>query len=264
MKENMNKKRLTTRVLSYDQLQNCEKLIMYEILQKYIDSYSKEQFLKNLKEKDKIIIAKDKKHVIQCFTTIKFLKVIVDGIVYRGFFTGDTVVEHGYYKRHNLVGATIYTILKERFRYFRTPFYHFMVTNSHRSYLMIARHYKHYFPRYDYEPNEAEKSILNKFAETREGAIYNPNSQILKFIDSKERLNSAMIKIKEENKNKPELRYFLNKNPRYFEGDFLCCLCEMKFSNYKLITIFKIIKNIFMRNFGKLFYNKYIPSNTNE
>lgn len=206
---------------------------MFVLFHSYYDHTNEEQFRSDLKNKQSVIVLRDHEDRLRGFSTAVTTEYLFEGKPVRAFYSGDTVVDHRYWGQQTLWAAWLRLTGSIKQTVPDTPLYWFLVVNGHRSYRCLRAFFDVFYPAHDREQPPREKRLMNLFARTRFGDAYDAERGVISFATSHERLNSAWAEIPEKDRRKPDVRFFLERNAGYTNGDMLVCLTEFASENLK-------------------------------
>jgi hypothetical protein len=142
------------------------------------------------------------------------------------------VLLHEQYRGRNLIQRIGFsTFLETRLRYPFRPIYWFFDTFSYKSYLLLPRNFRDFWPRFDRETPEWEHALINQLAAQTYGADWRPTQGIVAR-SGRKRLRPETAPLERTNTGIRELEFFAKANPGHAEGDMLVCLCPLTAANW--------------------------------
>ncbi|MBN1695103.1 hypothetical protein JW879_06870 [candidate division WOR-3 bacterium] len=228
----MKDKKITGRIIDIKELSGDYKKQMYSLFTRYFVVEEK-TFFSDLNEKEKIILlfANGTKK-IKGFSTLKTMRVTVDGTKIKAVFSGDTIVDSSYRNELDLMkhfGRYIYNNMEKGVK-----FYWFLISMGFRTYRFLPLIFEDYYPRYDRETPVFEKKIIDVLAYEKFGKAYNKEKGVI-IPRNKNFLKVKHATIPLNRLTNPHIKYFLRSNPGYTKGDELACITEIKKENFKPI-----------------------------
>lgn len=146
-------------------------------------------------------------------------------------YSGDTVVDQAHWGQQVLAFACV-----ERMGYYshasELPVYWFLVVKGHRTYRYLSVYCKSFYPHWSIDRSDL-KPLADELAEAKFGSVYNKQTGVVEFNPSQGHLNPAMACPNEHHLEKPEVRFFVERNPGYVAGHELVCLSELHERNLK-------------------------------
>jgi hypothetical protein len=136
------------------------------------------------------------------------------------------------YRGHNLIqrlGMRVY--LKTWLRYPFRSVYWFFDTFSYKSYLLLPRNFREFWPRLERKTPERERALMDQLAVEAYGEAWRPQFGTVAR-SGKKRLRPDAAPLNRNVPLTPELRFFSTANPGHAEGDMLVCLCPLTLSNW--------------------------------
>ena len=136
------------------------------------------------------------------------------------------------YRGHNLIQKLgLRVFLQARLRYPLRPIYWFFDTFSYKSYLLLSRNMRDYWPRHDQPTPERERALMAHLAERMYGEDWRPAQGIVARSGRKQ-LRPETAPLLADAPNAPDLEFFARTNPGHAEGDMLVCLCPLSAANW--------------------------------
>lgn len=123
------------------------------------------------------------------------------------------------------------TFLATRLRFPLRPIYWFFDTFSYKSYLLLPRNFRRFWPRHDEPTPEPHTALIDQLATHLYGPAWRPSRGIA-VRSGQKRLRAATAPLALTADSSPDLRYFAAANPGHAEGDMLVCLCPLTFGNW--------------------------------
>jgi len=127
------------------------------------------------------------------------------------------------------LGARVF--LATRIKYPTRPIYWFYDTFSYKSYLLMPRNFRVYWPRHDIPMPEPVAALMNQLATARYGAAWqSERGVVLRSGQKRMRYTAAPLVLGPG--SDPALEFFARANPGHPDGDMLVCLCPLTLSNW--------------------------------
>ena len=206
---------------------------MYGLFADYYDSTSEASFHRDLEEKDHAILLRDRAGELKGFSTLKVLAQSFNGVIRRAIFSGDTVIHHKYWGEQALAFEWIRFAGQIKAKQPDTPLYWFLIVKGHRTYRYLPAFSRCYYPAWSNPTPPEMKAWMDRLASSRFGDHYDPATGLLRFPRSRGHLRASWAEISEEDQRRPEVRYFLERNPGYVHGHELVCLTELHENNLR-------------------------------
>ncbi|MGH8639919.1 MAG: hypothetical protein ACREUZ_22570, partial [Burkholderiales bacterium] len=142
------------------------------------------------------------------------------------------VVLHEQHRGHNLIQRLgLRVFLQTRLRHpFRRIFW-FFDTFSYKSYLLMARNFRHFWPRRGRETPRWELRLMDQLA----NEIYGKDWQSARGIvrrSGRKRLRPGTAPVDGAPATDADFEFYTRCNPGHAEGDMLVCLCPLTLSNW--------------------------------
>lgn len=197
---------------------------MWSLFETSYAGAKREAFERDLSEKHHVIVLKDVKGELQGFSTLLRLEVEGACVV----FSGDTIVAPGFWGQTALQRAFIWYLMAQRHAKPGRPVYWFLITKGYRTYLLISRYFPNHWPRHDAPLPPREGALLDVLCRRKFGDAWDPAAGVLRYAGKGDavRLAAELADVPVRLHDDPDVRFFLQANPRWAEGDELCCLAR--------------------------------------
>jgi hypothetical protein len=243
------KKKTLAQVVAVDQLTSVQTERMYAVFSKYYFHHTREQFLKDLAEKDHVILLLDSQlKTIQGFSTILRVPLEKYGVRGVGFYSGDTVLEKDYWGSGTLGIAFLMHLWQEKIKSPFQPVYWFLISKGYKTYLLMANNFRHCYPRVEESTPAPLKKLMDDFYSDRFKADYSAGEGVIHFQDETCCLKEDVASVTQELLKNPRIAFFAEKNPNWNRGHELCCLAEM--------TVWMPLKYFVKKKLLRLFFKK--------
>jgi len=209
---------------------------MLDLMWMHYDNVQHEKFSYDLAQKKGAILLRDDNGVIQGFTTY-----LIDSLRYESediclLFSGDTIVNEICWGQKELVklfGMLMRRVLADHGG--GKKIYWSLISKGYRTYLYLPLYFKQYYPHYEYVL-ERERGITSQYMAHRYGQQYDPNSNIIRHHPPADKLKAQLCQVPHNKQTNPHVRYFIQQNPAYWNGDELACLAEVGYHNMTSIA----------------------------
>ncbi len=225
--------RLKAEVVPKRQLQDDLSRLMYDLYAHYYDATSWDIFLTDLSNKDYVILLWDEQQQIQGFSTLAVLKFEFEGQLSRAIFSGDTIINHLYWGEQTLPLAWCRLAGQIKAEAFELPLYWFLIVKGCRTYRYLSVFGKTFYPNWRYPTPPRYQALMDYLAYKKFGDNYDPESGLIRFPTSQGHLREEWAEIKSGTAKKPDVCYFLERNPEYYKGQELVCLMELSEDNMR-------------------------------
>lgn len=209
------------------------KASMYALFARYYESTSEESFLADLRDKDHVVLLADRAGQLQGFSTLAVMRQENDEGARRAIFSGDTIINHEQWGEQALAFAWIRFAGHLKAQQPQIPLDWFLIVKGHRTYRYLPAFSHHYYPACSHPTPPETKVRMDRLARMRFGEHYDPASGLLRFPRSRGQLRANWATVPEEDRRRPEVRFFLERNPEYMRGHELVCLTELHEDNLK-------------------------------
>jgi hypothetical protein len=157
-------------------------------------------------------------------------------------YFGQTYVLDDYRGRQLLPWTGLLFVLKCRLRYPLLPIYMWYDAISYKSYMILARHVKEFFPRRGVSTPAVVREIIDQV-----GARYYPGQYDRttgRVIKPSNRLKEHVARLSPVDLEEPDIAYYVTRNPGHAKGDGLLCVLPGSLAN-----VFHFASKVFRRSF---------------
>jgi len=235
--------KLTGKVISVHDLSRSERDRMYALMSENYEDVKKEVFEKDLSEKNDVILLRDNQsQQIQGFSTLMILEELVRGATTRALFSGDTIIDREYWGDTQLEhhwGRYAFSLIDKNPE---VPLFWFLMSKGYKTYKFLPVFFNEFYPRYDQPTPAYEQEVLDTFARKKFPLNYDSKTGLVLFEGKKDKLKQGVADIDERRMKDPHIKYFLERNPHWQQGDELCCIMPLRKDNFNRMAI-RIIGN---------------------
>ena len=206
---------------------------LFRLFRNFYNEVDFDQFSSDFREKDGVFIMWSDDSLPVGFSTFRVDEFELPSGTIRTIFSGDTIIDRDHWGNQILAFSWIREagVIKGRTPF--TPLYWFLIVKGHRTYRYLPVFSKCYYPCPDLATPTDIKKIMDHLATTHFGECYDPGTGIIRFPESKGHLKPTYAAIPKNHMEIPEVRFFLEQNPGYSEGDELGCMTELTEDNQK-------------------------------
>jgi hypothetical protein len=145
-------------------------------------------------------------------------------------FTASVVTEERFRGRNLVLKTGLRLLMREKLRRPLVPVYWLFDTYSYKSYLVLARNFREFWPQRDRAIPEDKAAFMDHLATQRYGSSWNRVAGIARNSGYKQ-LRPQTAPIDAKLRSDPDVRFFEAANPGHREGDMLVCLAPLSASN---------------------------------
>lgn len=205
---------------------------MYALYAAYYAETSYERFAADLAAKD---------YVIQLvaggslcgFSTLALLEFSAGGVGRRAIYSGDTIIDHHYWGEQALATAFCRLAGAVKATDPGMPLYWFLITKGHRTYRYLGAFSREYYPHPARAISLLAAECIDTLARGTFGDAWKPELGIVRFERSQGQLRAEWTEPRSALAARPEVCFFLERNPGHASGDELCCLTELVDANLR-------------------------------
>jgi hypothetical protein len=207
--------------------------VMYALFEQYYLAISPQMFARDLASKDTVILLHDQENRLCGFSTLATLTMNVGGEIIRIVFSGDTIVERAHWGSHALAFAWIRHIGKIAAQAPSIPLFWLLIVKGHRTYRYLPAWMLNFAPDWRHPADTQLTALKDAVASARFGTAYDRESGVLRFVASQGHLAPEWAAVTPREALRPDVRFFLERNPGYERGDELVCLGELAAHNLR-------------------------------
>jgi len=159
-----------------------------------------------------------------CLTTFRGRHIVV-------FHTSHLLLREPWRGRNLVQKLGARTFLAARLRYPLRPIYWFYDALSYKSYLLLPRNFRTFWPRFDSPTPEPQAALINQLATQAFGPAWRPARGVV-VRSGLRRLRPTTAPLILDSDSEPALSFFARANPGHASGDTLVCLCPLTASNW--------------------------------
>jgi hypothetical protein len=222
---------LRAKVTDVARLTRAERARMFEIYAAHYDGTSRARFDGDLAEKHLVLTVHADDGAIQGFTTLLILEQSFAGRRLRAIYSGDTIIDRAYWGSQALAFNWIRLAGAIKAEEPDVPLYWFLIVKGHRTYRYLSAFSKCFYPHWDAATPDHLQALMDHLAEERFPGFYRPELGVIHFPESHGHLKPRMADISAAESARPDVAYFLSRNPGYRNGDELVCLTELHADN---------------------------------
>jgi len=157
-------------------------------------------------------------------------------VIYRGralvaLYTSHVLIDERHRGQNLIQRVGFRTFLEVRLRFPLRPIYWFFDTFSYKSYLLLPRNFRDYWPRFDRATPAWERGLMHELAGRFHGSAWRPEQGVA-LRSGRKRLRLDTAPLDPTVTRNPDLDFFARSNPGHAEGDMLVCLCPLNTTNW--------------------------------
>jgi hypothetical protein len=204
---------------------------MYALFAGYYADTTEAAFRADLAEKTHAIVL----HAGAALAGFSTLTLIEAG-EYRTIFSGDTIIDRDHWGEQGLALAFCHFAGTLKAQQPETPLYWFLISKGYRTYRYLHLFSKRYWPGYRDDAPEW-KPVLDAVASAKFGAHYNAATGVIRFPQSRGHLRANWASVRENLRSRPEVQFFLERNPHYAAGEELACITLLEPANLRSVAL---------------------------
>ncbi len=221
---------MTSQLLPRGELSRDRQEEMFALLDAHFTGVSRDQFLRDLNEKNWAILLVDDRGRLQGFSTLRFYVTVWKGERLGVVCSGDTIVDARARTSPLLSKAWIGAVNRLSRQSVSGRVYWLLLTSGFRTYRFLPVFWREFWPQADFRTPPEMQHLLDALARDRFGDAFDANAGIVRF-NAPQCLRGSLVDIPAGRLRDPHIAFFIERNPGYRTGDELVCLCELSESN---------------------------------
>jgi hypothetical protein len=202
---------------------------MLHLMQSYYLNVTAGQFVRDMKEKDVVIVLHEN-GVIQGFSTWVHFCHDLEGEQVNVIFSGDTIIKPSHWNSLILPlawGRLMLSVLAEH----PQELYWLLTSKGYKTYRFLPVFFREFYPSCIKETPPFEKALLLSLAQRRFGQRFDPESGILRASKGAQCLRPGIADITEARRRDKHIAFFEKANPGHVNGDELVCIARCHENN---------------------------------
>lgn len=220
-----------TDILKVPDLDESTIEVMSDLYLAHYDGSDAARFRQDLSAKTEALLVHHRRQLVG-FTLYEIYARIWHGHPINIIYSGDTVIDRAHWGQQALAFAWITRAGQIKRLAPELPLYWFLIVKGHRTYRYLPTFSRRFHPHWSHQ-DEDLKALADRLAHSRFPDHYDPDSGVIRFDQSRGHLKPAYAHPSERELEKAAVRFFLQRNPGYLQGDELVCLCELSEANLK-------------------------------
>ncbi len=208
---------------------------MFQLFDCYYDQTSRPGFEADLANKQDIIVLRGAGGCIHGFSTLSVIPFALEGETGRAIFSGDTIIRRQYWGTQALPLAFAEYAARVKAECPEAPLYWFLISKGYRTYRYLPLLFRNYYPRYDVATPPRVQRLMDLLGQGKFPGHYDSKTGLVRFPSSRGHLRAAWAAVPAQVLRKPEVRFFLDRNPGYAQGHELVCLAELVLENLRSV-----------------------------
>ncbi len=211
-------------VTPVSQVTEAQEQEMLHLMQKYYLDVTPEQFVKDLREKDVVIILRES-CVVRGFSTWMLFSHYLEGRHVNVIFSGDTIIErsHGHSMALPLAwGRLMFSVLGKH----PQELYWLLISKGYKTYRFLPVFFREFYPSCSKETPPFEQALLCSLALRRFGSRFDSSAGVLRALDGDQCLRPGVADITEARHKDKHIAFFEKANPGHAKGDELVCVAR--------------------------------------
>lgn len=198
---------------------------MYALLVQYFDGVSRDQFDRDLAEKNWVIHMRREGRLVG-FSTLLVRESDFDGAVLTVIYSGDTIVAPEAWGTSALARTWITTVNRLRAEHPERKCYWLLLTSGFRTYRFLPVFWREFYPRFDAETPVSHDRLMRQLAREHYETSYDESTGLVRF-PRPQRLRGALAEVPPGRRIDSHVAFFIARNPGHARGDELVCLTEI-------------------------------------
>ncbi len=205
---------------------------MFLLMQSYYCNVTADQFVKDLREKDCVILLRENGHICG-FSTQMLFNHDVDGRQILAIFSGDTVIEKNCWHSLALPLAWGRWMLSILYNNPERQLYWFLISKGYKTYRFLPIFFRDFYPSCMKETPTFEKALIYSLGRKKFGDRFDSESEVIRASEFSQYLRPGVADITNTRRRDKHVAFFEKANPGHVNGDELVCVARCHESNLK-------------------------------
>lgn len=206
---------------------------MLALLKRHFEGVEEGVFEQDLMEKNQAILLRDAEGTLRGFSTLKYYETRFQGEDIRLVFSGDTIVEPGFWGSTALPQTWIKAVRLYRAQKSEQRHFWFLLCSGYRTYHFLRLFFEDFHPRFDRPIPKDLRALRDHVAFEKFGDQYDPERGVVRFHQGAQALKAGIGNLPSSRLKNPHVAFFAQVNPGHDRGDELACVVEIHESNFK-------------------------------
>lgn len=206
---------------------------MYVLLEECFENTDWSTFLKDLQDKDEVLMLHNAQGALCGFTTLTAFRHSSLGREYRVVFSGDTVIAPAYWGSAELAIAWGAHLMQRLSEEPETPLLWLLISKGIRTFKFLPVFFKSYYPNPAAGTPKSVQQLMDELGGRRFGAQYEAASGLVRAAAQSYYLRPELAVVQPGSRRRPYIEHFYRKNPDWRSGSELLCLTEFSPENLR-------------------------------
>jgi hypothetical protein len=225
---------LEARVVQVDALDAPRVDAMYRLYAAHYDACAPGRFRSDLAAKHHVILLEEAGRLCG-FSTAANHAFEWNGERMQVLFSGDTIIERSAWGQQALSRAFARLAGALHARDPSVPLYWLLISKGHRTYRYLSVFARRFFPHPSGDDDQL-RALAGAIAAARFGSDFDPARGVVAFPRSLGHLKPDLADVPSRLSARPEVAFFLQRNPGYRRGDELVCLTRLAPDNLRALV----------------------------
>ena len=225
--------KLMGRLVPMAEVTPAERDRMFALMDRYYEDVRRDVFEADLAEKPWVIqVWHPRSGELLGFSTQMLLDAVADGRPVTALFSGDTVIDRGYWGDSALMhvwGRFALTLIDERPG---SEMYWFLIAKGYKTYRFLPVFFHEFDPHPARPTPDRARAVIDALAQHKYPREFDADRGIIRAGAGHDRLRSGVAEITAARRRDPFVRFFDERNPGHARGDELCCLAPLTRANF--------------------------------
>lgn len=223
--------RLSARILAAAGVRGELLDTMYALYATYYECCDHARFVADLARKDYVILLEDE-GALRGFSTVAHFDFRGSSGPVKVLFSGDTIIHRSAWGEQALSHSFARLAGALRAAEPAAPLYWLLISKGHRTYRYLGVFARDFHPHPRYEDPQLA-GLAAEIASARFGADFDARTGVVAFAQSQGQLRDEVADVPAHLAARPEVAFFLRRNPGFRQGHELVCLTELRSDNLR-------------------------------
>ena len=224
---------LTAVVTQAGAVSRSARLDMFALYERHYLATSFARFEADLEAKDSVFLLHKGDGAICGFSTLVVWETYACDRRVRVAYSGDTIIDPAFWGQQTFAFSWLRHIGSIAKSAPALPLYWLLLVKGHRTYRYLPAFGLRFAPDWRGSSDSELVAMQHDIATQYFGPAYDRERGIVAFDQSRGHLTPDLAEISPRESERPDVRFFLERNPNYASGSELVCLCELKAGNMR-------------------------------
>jgi hypothetical protein len=220
---------MTGEIIATRELGDADRAAMCTVLDRHFVGVTREQFERDLADKQWAALMRDERGVVCGFSTLAVTETSFAGRRLRVMYSGDTIVDRHHWGSP-VLARTWLSFVRQLGHGSTVPLVWILICSGYRTYRILPVFFREFYPRHD-QPTPAQvQAMMHALARARYGRAYEPERGLV-MLAHPTPLRGDLLPVIGTRRD-AHVEHFFRLDPGHERGDELVCFCSIDDQNF--------------------------------